>query len=176
MFAVEDWDKQDRSASKLYMCCGHPWVETELKDVGDQTLMRGSVAAFPIERPGCSCLTAGVGGSPGHKASDGIPLPWSRLRGNSSSCGCDTQSGWGLEETPRRCGAPGRNCSVTIATVRSRPDEAVPPSVLVFDVGVDGSVEAWVELEAEVVTALIGLLGPGRTNVDYAWLGIVRSR
>lgn len=28
------------------------WVETELRDVGDQALMRGLATAFPIVRPG----------------------------------------------------------------------------------------------------------------------------
>ena len=32
-----------------------------LKDVGDQALMRGLATAFPRMRPGCPCLTAGVG-------------------------------------------------------------------------------------------------------------------
>ena len=41
--------------------------------------MRGLVTAFPIVRPGCSYLTAGVGVA-GHKAADGFPLPWFHLR------------------------------------------------------------------------------------------------
>lgn len=56
------------------------WVEAELKDVGDQALMRGLATAFPIVRPGYSDLTAGVGQMPATKRLTGVPLPLFRPR------------------------------------------------------------------------------------------------
>ncbi len=47
------------------------WVEAELKDVGDQALMRGLATAFPIVRPGLFRSYYGRRSSAGHKASDG---------------------------------------------------------------------------------------------------------
>jgi len=48
----------------------HRWRQ-DLKDVGDQALMRGLDTALPIERWGCPGLTTGVGRMAGHKASVG---------------------------------------------------------------------------------------------------------
>ena len=42
-----------------------------LKDVGDQALMRGLVTAFPSVRPGLSLSYCGRRREAGHKASDG---------------------------------------------------------------------------------------------------------
>ncbi len=47
------------------------WVEAELKDVGDQALMRGLVTAFPIMRPGLFLSYCGSRSEAGHKADDG---------------------------------------------------------------------------------------------------------
>lgn len=47
------------------------WVEAELKDVGDQALMRGLATAFPIVRPGLFRSYCGRRSNAGHKASDG---------------------------------------------------------------------------------------------------------
>lgn len=47
------------------------WVEAELKDVGDQALMRGLATAFPIVRPGLFLSYCGHRRFAGHKASDG---------------------------------------------------------------------------------------------------------
>lgn len=47
------------------------WVEAELKDVGDQALMRGLATAFPIVRPGLLRSYCGRRSNAGHKASDG---------------------------------------------------------------------------------------------------------
>ena len=46
-------------------------VEAELKDVGDQALMRGLATAFPIVRPGLFRSYYGRRSIAGHKASDG---------------------------------------------------------------------------------------------------------
>lgn len=58
------------------------WVEAELKDVGDQALMRGLVTAFPIVRPGLFLSYCGRRSVdlPSTKRLTGIPLPWSRPR------------------------------------------------------------------------------------------------
>lgn len=57
------------------------WVEAELKDVGDQALMRGLVTAFPIVRPGLFLSYCGRRlDLPATKRLTGIPLPWSRPR------------------------------------------------------------------------------------------------
>jgi hypothetical protein len=56
------------------------WVETGLKDVGDQALMRGLATAFPIVRPGLFLSYCGRRSEAGHKADDGYSLPLSRLR------------------------------------------------------------------------------------------------
>ena len=45
--------------------------ERDLKDVGDQALMRGLVTALPIVRPGLSRSYSGRRLEAGHKASDG---------------------------------------------------------------------------------------------------------
>jgi hypothetical protein len=50
------------------------------EDVGDQTLMRGLVTAFPFIRPGLSCLGSGIDYMIGHVETSGVPLPWSRPR------------------------------------------------------------------------------------------------
>jgi len=50
---------------------GRVWVEAELKDVGDQALMRGLATAFPIVRPGLFRSYCGRRSIAGHKASDG---------------------------------------------------------------------------------------------------------
>lgn len=47
------------------------WVEAELKDVGDQALMRGLATAFPIVRPGLFLSYCGRRRFAGHKESDG---------------------------------------------------------------------------------------------------------
>jgi hypothetical protein len=47
------------------------WVEAELKDVGDQALMRGLATAFQIVRPGLFRSYCGRRSNAGHKASDG---------------------------------------------------------------------------------------------------------
>lgn len=47
------------------------WVEAELKDVGDQALMRGLATAFPIMRPGLFLSYCGRRSEAGHKADDG---------------------------------------------------------------------------------------------------------
>ena len=57
----------------------HRWGR-DLKDVGDQALMRGLDTAFPSMRPGLSLILLRASALAGHKASDGIPLPWSRPR------------------------------------------------------------------------------------------------
>ncbi|OBQ84913.1 hypothetical protein A9K71_21395 [Mesorhizobium sp. WSM3873] len=56
------------------------WVEAELKDVGDQALMRGLVSAFPIVHPGLFLSYRGRRSVelPATKRLTGIPLPWSR--------------------------------------------------------------------------------------------------
>lgn len=57
------------------------WVEAELKDVGDQALMRGLATAFPIMRPGLFLSYCGRRSIlPATKRLTDIPLPWSRLR------------------------------------------------------------------------------------------------
>lgn len=50
---------------------GRVWVEAELKDVGDQALMRGLVTAFPIVRPGLFLSYCGRRSFASHKAVDG---------------------------------------------------------------------------------------------------------
>jgi hypothetical protein len=61
--------------------------------------------------------------------------------------------------------------SVTPAAVGSGPDQAVALAVLVVEeVGEDRSGEARiVELEAEIVAALVGALGPGGADFDVTW-------
>lgn len=54
---------------------GRAWVEAELKDVGDQALMRGLATAFPIVRPGLFLSYCGRRRSPATKRLTGIPLP-----------------------------------------------------------------------------------------------------
>lgn len=46
------------------------WVETGLKDVGDQALMRGLATPFPIMRPGLFLSYSGRRSEAGHKADD----------------------------------------------------------------------------------------------------------
>ena len=48
----------------------HGW-RRDLKDVGDQALMRGLLPHSRVCVRGCPDLTAGVGSRTGHKASDG---------------------------------------------------------------------------------------------------------
>jgi hypothetical protein len=50
---------------------GGAWVEAELKDVGDQALMRGLDAAFPSMRPGLFLILLRASAIIGHKAADG---------------------------------------------------------------------------------------------------------
>ena len=57
-----------------------PTPEAELKDVGDQALMRGLDTAFPIMRPGLSLSYCGRRSVPATKRLTDIPLPLSRLR------------------------------------------------------------------------------------------------
>ncbi len=54
-------------------------VEAELLNTGDQALTRGLDTAFPILRPGCSCLTASAGHA-SHKARTEVPLSLSHPR------------------------------------------------------------------------------------------------
>jgi hypothetical protein len=54
-------------------------MEAELKDVGDQALVRGLATAFPIVRPGLSYLTCGRRPGPATKRLTGHSLPLSRL-------------------------------------------------------------------------------------------------
>src|SRR5436305_9283463 len=56
------------------------------------------------------------------------------------------------------------------AAGRAGPDERVAIAVLVVEeVGVDGGVEARiVELEAQIVAALVGAFGPGGADLDAA--------
>ena len=56
------------------------WVEAELKDVGDQALIRGLDTAFPIMRPGLFLSYYGRRSVPATKRLTDIPLPLSRLR------------------------------------------------------------------------------------------------
>jgi len=56
------------------------WVEAELKDVGDQALMRGLDTAFPIMRPGLFLSYYGRRSVPATKRLTDIPLPLFRLR------------------------------------------------------------------------------------------------
>lgn len=68
------------------------WVEAELKDVGDQALMRGLATAFPIVRPGLFLSYCGRRPLPATKRLTGIPLPWSRLRPCANDvCRCGDQ-------------------------------------------------------------------------------------
>ncbi len=46
----------------------------DLKDVGDQALMRGLVTSFPIVRPGRSLSYGGRQRGAGHKAADGSSI------------------------------------------------------------------------------------------------------
>ena len=59
---------------------GRVWVEAELKDVGDQALMRGLDTAFPIMRPGLFLSYCGRRTVPAIKRLTDVPLPLSRLR------------------------------------------------------------------------------------------------
>jgi hypothetical protein len=67
-----------RSSSVLRCGCSaddRAWVEAELKDVGDQALMRGLATAFPIVRPGLFLSYCGRRPVPATKRLTGIPLP-----------------------------------------------------------------------------------------------------
>lgn len=55
-------------------------MEAELKDVGDQALMRGLVTAFPIVRPGLFLSYCGRRSVPATMRMTDIPLPLSRIR------------------------------------------------------------------------------------------------
>ena len=55
-------------------------MEAELKDVGDQALMRGLATAFPIVRPGLFLSYCGRRTRPATKRLTDVPLPLSRLR------------------------------------------------------------------------------------------------
>ena len=81
MSVVNGSGMRDRPAPKngVGWMIAHGW-RRDLKDVGDQALMRGLATAFPIMRPGCPDLTAGVGVKPATKRLTGVPLPWSRPR------------------------------------------------------------------------------------------------
>lgn len=53
MSAVKVWDTGGRPIrGTAAHSDDREWVEAELKDVGDQALMRGLATAFPIVRPG----------------------------------------------------------------------------------------------------------------------------
>ena len=56
------------------------WVEAELKDVGEQALMRGLDTAFPIMRPGLFLSYCGRRTMPATKRLTDVPLPLSGLR------------------------------------------------------------------------------------------------
>jgi hypothetical protein len=69
---------------------------------------------------------------------------------------------------------PGRGvaggCSVAVRAAAARPDQIVRVVIAAEQVGEDGGGEARVvELDREVVTALIGALGPGGPD-----LGVMR--
>ncbi len=61
--------------------------------------------------------------------------------------------------------------SLAAAPARAGPDQREGVSVLVVEeVGVDGGVEARVvELEAKIVAAFAGALGPGGADLDLMW-------
>ena len=74
----------------------------------------------------------------------------------------------------RECESPGlragalRGASVAAPPVGTGPDQRVGVRVLVVEeVGVDGAVERRVvQLEAQIVAALVGALGPGGPDLD----------
>ena len=59
---------------------GRAWVEVEMKDVGDQALIRGLATAFPIMRLGLFLSYFGRRFLPATNRLTDIPLPWFRLR------------------------------------------------------------------------------------------------
>uniref|UniRef100_UPI00197CF22C hypothetical protein n=1 Tax=Mesorhizobium sp. GR13 TaxID=2562308 RepID=UPI00197CF22C len=71
MFAVKDEAKRLRSAREPRLMVNRAWVEAELKDVGDQALIRGLATAFPIVRPGLLLSYCGRRSIAGHKARNG---------------------------------------------------------------------------------------------------------
>src|ERR1700722_6977925 len=76
------------------------------------------------------------------------------------------------EGSPARRFRAGRFCwrrSVAVLPPTARPDQIVGVVLAVEEVGEDGSVEAWViELDGEVVAALVGALGPGGPDLGTA--------
>ena len=72
MSVVNDLAARDRPLriAVLIGIIAHGW-RRDLKDVGDQALMRGLDTAFPIMRPGLSRSYDGRRHEAGHKASDG---------------------------------------------------------------------------------------------------------
>jgi hypothetical protein len=76
----------------------------------------------------------------------------------------------GRPRTERSGGASLRVRSVAVLTAATRPDQVVGLAVLgIEQVGVDGGVEARiVELDREVVAALVGALGPGGPDLGAA--------
>src|SRR5579859_7407983 len=80
--------------------------------------------------------------------------------------------------TERSGGASWRVRSVAILTAASRPDQVVRLAVLCIEqVGVDGGVEARiVELDGEVVAALVGAFGPDGPDLGPANEDPVRGR
>jgi hypothetical protein len=71
MSAVNNLNEQNRSLDERYRInVAHRW-RRDLKDVGDQALMRGLGTAFPIVRPGLSLSYNGRRPMAGHKAIDG---------------------------------------------------------------------------------------------------------
>lgn len=71
---------KEPALSRTVFLIDRAWVEAELKDVGDQALMRGLVTAFPILRPGLFLSYYGRRSIPATKRLTDIPLPLSRLR------------------------------------------------------------------------------------------------
>ncbi len=67
--------KCTRYSERCQLVIAHLW-RRNLKDVGDQALMRGLDTAFPNRVWRYPNLTAGIGCGPATKRLTGIPLPW----------------------------------------------------------------------------------------------------
>ena len=87
--------------------------------------------------------------------------------GHASATGCDLSRKAAPTSRPGPCDA----ASVCAAAVGAGPDQRVTFAVFVIEeVGVDRSVEARiVELEAQIVAALVGALGPGGADFGVMW-------